>query len=265
VGTVEINLGLIPVLFPRLSTLFLRGIDLRGTLESVSELRCLDLGTIFGWDSRFLPTMSRNTLTSFRICDELASDVDEEIFQPALGFHHFPALGFHHFRALRHVHFEPLCPAVIEFLHATECSLLSFATKLGWTNIHVDIPLLAHAFTAPSLQTLEKLLLKLNYWDAIVPEMYPPEYEDQAPVIAAITSNLKRLQTIILWLPVDINWSSQFKSLDHLEYVEWAVLPSFIYEKHSLEELTEAFTSSCNQSTNSSPTFVFEDFWRAEF
>jgi len=38
------------------------------------------------------------------------------------------------------------------------------------------------------------------------------QYENQDPVIAAMTSNCLRLRTIIFEMPVDIKWTSDFKS-----------------------------------------------------
>jgi hypothetical protein len=157
---------------------------------------------------------------------------------------------------LQHLHIEPLTANLVEFLKNAALRLITFGTKIGWTNIEVDVPCLASVFSASSLATLENLTVQLVYWDAYVREMYGEPDENQTPVIDAITSNLRYLQNITFQLPIDINWRNQFSSLHYLKCLKWSVLPSFLYQRRSLDELREAFKTAGNAS-DSSPTFVF--------
>jgi len=237
----NVNLDILPAMFPQLSALFLSVVDFCGTLESMPRLQYLAVDLV-GWGDYFhrdfLPIMSENTLTHLCLNFYLFRPGESVSMRGLL-------LDFH---ALRHLHLEPLMSYYIDFLHATELRLVTFETKLGWPKDDVDVPLLAHLFNARSLQTIENLSLKLLYWDADIVELYPEFSEDQAPVITAITSNCRHLRTIVFEMPIDINWTTDFKSLRSLEYVEWTILSSFIYRQESKIILTEAFQKACNRA-----------------
>jgi hypothetical protein len=58
-------------------------------------------------------------------------------------------------------------------------------------------------------------------------------------------------------MPIIINWTTDFTSLRHLEFVEWAVVPIHRHPRHTLDDLKQAFGTAFAEFTNLSPTFVF--------
>jgi F-box domain len=242
----DIDFGLINSLFPILSQVLVhRHSNSKETLQSFPSLRSIDVSDseqnpqVTGRIS--LPTASRAILT------HLCFSGDFNIDSPDVSI---PLALLNEFPTLQHLQLEPLSLKIIEFMRTTELHLVSFGTNLNWMprGDEIDLLSLAHMLMAPSLRSLQNLSLEVGSWKTFTPY--------QNDVIAAITSNLVSLRTMLLEFPVDIKWATDFMSLRHLEFVEWVVVSVHTYKPDTTDALKKAFEAH-DPLTNSARTFEF--------
>jgi hypothetical protein len=232
-----INLCTLATNFPLLEYLHIGGLyGTHGDLGQLSHLKFLEIHELgieeCERSSFFFPLKSVGTLTWLSL-------------RYGLGMpHEFDIHKLLAFVNLRHLWIEPLTGGVQRFLLQTDFKLLTFGTKLGWTNVEIDVQQLTEMFLAPCFQILERLTFCLSCWDAYVPDNYPNDAEDQATIVNAIISNMSLLQTLAVQMPVDIAWCRNLAALKSLRSISWQVVWTFLYEDYECWEIHEAFRSA---------------------
>ena len=232
-----INLDTLTTLFPNIRTLQIGHFaETTGSLQTLRNLCTLDIDER-GTDechlcAPYFPSHSAHTLNHLKIRYGLGEQYP------------FPIYKLNPFDVLTHLHLEPLTADICDFLSRTGLKLVYFGTKLGWTNVEVDVAMLSAMFSAPAMHTLHELNFSLRYWDAYVEENYPREWEEQSDIIEAITRNCPTINKLVVQMPFDIAWCAKFAMLKNLRFVEWKVLWSFIYEEVSCQRIVEEFKSA---------------------